>query len=883
MDFYRSGVNLVMGNSSSGQDSLSPSLTFENGYVPFTTIGDGDGAGSSDIPSGASPTAYYPQRVAHLEGLASHDVTSEPGGREVPSPRSNHPSPIPNHPYTTTNYPSTTTNQPPTTIDHLSTTTDHPSATMNHPSSFPPTTMDHPSATMNYLSTTTNHPFSFRPTTMDHLSATMDHPSATTNHPFSSTPMTMDHLSTTMDHPSATMNNLSATMNHPSSFPPTTMNHPSSFPPTTMNHPSSSPPPPPRVPPNSPSYSGFPLGQPTFAAALPLENRRPGRPRGGRLSAIEQYYRAVAQLHYAQPRRLPGLADFDTSVASQVAAPVLGQAADQSSGRSSGQLGANMDTQPSQGLVDGLIGGLANGLVGSMAGQSVGLADLRANAALGNQQQSSGYASSMSQVAPRYAGDFPNMPSPASSAHAAHHTFSNASTLMNSCASDQGFNPAVSDTPPIHSPSPTSLRRQPTLSQMTAHPQVAVPPQVGTSYNFTAPPQPAGPSPYGGLPQHGTAPQFLAPTHAAPTAQTQPPALFAQTSSAYTQAPADNAPHPTQLAPPAPPTLIHDLPASVTARPTFQRILRMATDPKQLPPNVTPQQAQIIQQTQVHLASAKFDKVREANNKSAKRGRYKRMATTVALADEIMRQKAEMKHLEEENDKLSDKLVRVESVMPGITNATEVIGGPQPTNMQQPAHGHGGFASSATSSFFDEASQTFKSSASNNYESSQSNALGITLPTMTDVFGSPIQHPNASAMTQSNSFNLTLPSTSGTSTVPTVKVDDTNQDDPEDNPDEPDLSLDRQFLREAHDMRLQLIDAVKGDKLHELGFGCHDEIDAVIQRGRRIRASLGMPDDDYDRWIPPVSNAGRRKRSADEPEEEETKAPAKKMAKRSRA
>lgn len=309
----------------------------------------------------------------------------------------------------------------------------------------------------------------------------------------------------------------------------------------------------------------------------------------------------------------------------------------------------------------------------------------------------------------------------------------------------------------------------------------------------------------------------------------------------------------------------------------------MATDPKQLPPNVTPQQAQIIQQTQVHLASAKFDKVREANNKSAKRGRYKRMATTVALADEIMRQKAEMKHLEEENDKLSDKLVRVESVMPGITNATEVIGGPQPTNMQQPAHGHGGFASSATSSFFDEASQTFKSSASNNYESSQSNALGITLPTMTDVFGSPIQHPNASAMSQSNSFNLTLPSNSGTSTVPSVKVDDTNQDDPEDNPDEPDLSLDRQFLREAHDMRLQLIDAVKGDKLHELGFGCHDEIDAVIQRGRRIRASLGMPDDDYDRWIPPVSNAGRRKRSADEPKEEEAKAPAKKRAKRSRA
>jgi hypothetical protein len=302
----------------------------------------------------------------------------------------------------------------------------------------------------------------------------------------------------------------------------------------------------------------------------------------------------------------------------------------------------------------------------------------------------------------------------------------------------------------------------------------------------------------------------------------------------------------------------------------------MATDPKQLPPNVTPEQAQILQQTQVQLASAKFDKVREANNKSAKRGRYKRMATTVVLADEIMRQKAEIKRLGVEKDTLNHKLERVESVMPGLTNATEVAHGSQLTDFNQ--HGH--HATNTTSSFFDKASQSFKSSGSPEYESSHSNALGITLPTMSDLFGSPIQQPQPSETAQSNAFGLTLPSTSDMCTGPSEQpVEDTHQDNSEDNSDTSDLSLSRQSLREAHEMRLQLIDAVKGGKLHELGFGCHEEIDAIIQRGRRIRESLDMPDDDWDRWTPPAANVTRRKRCADAGEEEETRPPAKKARK----
>lgn len=291
----------------------------------------------------------------------------------------------------------------------------------------------------------------------------------------------------------------------------------------------------------------------------------------------------------------------------------------------------------------------------------------------------------------------------------------------------------------------------------------------------------------------------------------------------------------------------------------------MTTDPRQLPPNITPEQTRLLQQTQVHLASQKFDKVREANNKSAKRGRYKRMATTVALADEIMRQEAETKRLREENVSLNHKL------------AHGVVDGTQHTAFDQ----HNPYTTGGTASYVDEASQSFTSS----YESSHSNALGIILPSMSDLFGSPDQPgPSTATSSQSNSFNLSLSTTTTDTTADTSVVtsavtspqpaettqeqdsrspDSDHDADADGKPDEDTLELDPQFLREAQDMRRQLIDAVKGGKIHELGFGCHEEIEAVILRGRRIRESLGQSDDDWDRWTLPIATTlGRRKRSA---------------------
>ena len=63
--------------------------------------------------------------------------------------------------------------------------------------------------------------------------------------------------------------------------------------------------------------------------------------------------------------------------------------------------------------------------------------------------------------------------------------------------------------------------------------------------------------------------------------------------------------------------------------------------------------------------------------------------------------------------------------------------------------------------------------------------------------------------------------------------------------------------------------AVRGDRLRELGFGCHEEIDAVVQRGRQIRQMLGQRDDDWDKWVAAPAPLGRRKRAVTVDEDED--------------
>lgn len=297
-------------------------------------------------------------------------------------------------------------------------------------------------------------------------------------------------------------------------------------------------------------------------------------------------------------------------------------------------------------------------------------------------------------------------------------------------------------------------------------------------------------------------------------------------------------------------------------------MLKQATDPEHLPPNLTAEQVRTIQHSRIHAAKAKFDKVRAANNRSAKRGRFRRMAITVGLADEVMRQKAEVARLEQHNEKMQSELERVEVLVPGLTTTNEAVQAQQSTGLQQ--HGDG-YGTMTTSSFFDQqSSNDCHATGSASYEPG-SNALNIMLPPLTDLFGSPLsQQPktgeasssqaNPSTATQTTaaqSFALALP----TSSSPAAQQ-----------PSAPAPAippLDRSFLREAHDMRLQLIDAVRGNKLRALEFSCHEEIDAVVQRGRSIRALLGMADDDWDKWVAAPTTAGRRKRAVSEVEEEE--------------
>ncbi|OIW28332.1 hypothetical protein CONLIGDRAFT_373372 [Coniochaeta ligniaria NRRL 30616] len=1067
MDFYRSGMDLVTGPSASGLNGQSPSIVFDNGYVPFPTIEDDENGASSEIYSrdSPSPSPYYPRPLPHIDNIAPHGATFGESNERFPATTATtypYPYPYLSPPaHVATNGPANSTIDfgrsafPASTMDHgtpypspsppayappngpvhlgFGLGRPFPGAPMNHgppdvspppPPRVPPNSPNNSasfglgrssfvSSTMNHSSPPPlNNSTSFGFGRSSFVSSTANHgtPDASPPPPFRVEPRPTDSLGDPSFPNELSLENrrdsasfgfgpsFATTMNHgiPDASPPPNNSASFGFGPsfaTTMNHgtPDASPPPPFRVEPR-PTDS---LEQPSFPSALPLENRRPGRPRGGRLSAIEQYYRAVAQLQYDQPRRLPRLADFDTAVAAQFsgavrdqtaaelsghtgggmgvimdratnrglaggqagsldqpevgqaasyfAGPVLDQMASRHPGYASGQLGVNTDSPANRGLA----GGYASGPAEQVGGQH-GQPGCTTNLAPGNQQQSGPYPySSTSWAAPGFAGDHQSTSSPADGAYPTRRTFSTASTMMGSSASDQGINPAASDTASFHSPSSGNLRHQPLLPPLAAiaPPQAAAAPP---SYQYTAPPQLAGPSPYAAPPQYSSATQLPAPNTIAPAAQTslpplasiaQPPAqtylpplamatqsnppAFAQTRPAYQQAPSayqhtpsayqqqapthtapQQAPthtapqqaqpsQPAHLAPmAAPPTLIHDLPASVVERPTFQRILRMATDPKQLPPNVTPEQAHMITQTQVTLASAKFDKVREANNKSAKRGRYKRMATTVALADEILRQKAEMKTLRRENERLGDKLERVEGVMPGLADAAEVVHGEhQASSSAFDQFGQFGGGGGATSSFFDDAAQSFDASGGSEYESSLPNALGIMMPDdMPDFFGGgPSQQPLPSVeMSPSNAFGITLPSASTADTSTTVpseqpKEENNSEFNLEANPEAatppppPTLTLDRQFLREAHDMRLQLIDAVKGGKLQELGFNCHEEIDAVIQRGRAIRAGLGQADDDWDRWVQPPSNVGRRpKRAVDEEDDGEEERPRKK-------
>ncbi|KAJ9139243.1 hypothetical protein NKR19_g7547 [Coniochaeta hoffmannii] len=561
-----------------------------------------------------------------------------------------------------------------------------------------------------------------------------------------------------------------------------------------MNHDEfASPPPPPRAPPSSSSNDGIMLGHPLLPAALPaalppVENRRPGRPRGGRLPEVEQYYRAVAQMNHVRPRRLVSSAALNSPFAHQSIAAVSDQGAGQGLGSGGAFMGFNTDNKAYQDPGDGT--------PGDMAGQTGGPAHFAAHLGFGTQQPL-GSVQGFAAITP--GGD-------QHAQHAQHAQHSHPSYRYGSNSNNNNQFPAAAAT--SHSGGPPQFSN----------------PHFSSFSSFSPPHQPR---------------QILPPS---PTPYERPQLRLA---SAPAQLPPGMAPLPTAL--------LHDLPASVTERPTFQRIMRQATDPNHLPPNITPEQAQFIQQAQIHAAKAKFDRVRDANNKSAKRGRYKRMATTVALADEILRQRAEMSRFEDEAQELSDRMERVEAVMPGITGLREVVHGEDSPFF---GGGRGGGESS------EEQNQGYGDQT----EVVVVGVLGITLPQPSmaeedeerDLFGSPVrQQQNVPAPrngedggpAQSNAFELALPSSEG----PTTE----------------ELALDRAFLKEAHEMRLQLIDAVRGDRLHELGFGCHDEIDAVVQRGRQIRQMLGQRDDDWDKWVAAPAPLGRRKRALTVDEDED--------------
>ncbi|KAB5577907.1 hypothetical protein GE09DRAFT_1260800 [Coniochaeta sp. 2T2.1] len=752
----------------------------------------------------------------------------------------------------------------------------------------------------------------------------------------------------------------------------------------------------PAAPPNSPVASSSSVGQPLANVALPIQNRRPGRPRGGRLSDAEQYYRAVAaSLHAAQPRGMSALA---------LAAFNSLQGVGQAPGQGSTGLAAPAAFQRPHGGT-----GTSGRPLATPGGQSLFSATATLNGADFH--------------------SFPGFNSPGSSNTSSYCPLSNASTLASgSGASGEVSNASNTESTPDDlslalRPQPqvaAPTRSGPSTRQSTAQrlansshieegfssPTVPTPFHFGdeedqsdtsndvtssdssveiiTGDNFTRP-NVAGQSNtdnnFAGAQAQKTPRSAMAarydPVHpgdqltqkssqftpsapqdiqSSPLQSDQSPVQVSDQNPTVTQSSTQNqnqnqTQHQTQnevqyqtalfsqfpsfASGPFrnPFTLLHDLPPSVLQRPRFQKILKMATDPKLLPENCTPEEAGILQAASIHVASAKFNKVREANNKSAKRGRYKRMAATVSLADEVMRQKFELKKLREE------KIERVESVMPDITNIEEVHHGlpsvdppqnnpPQLVPLYRQAYDAGlnssffndgnqtggsssffnaGNQTGATSSFFNDATQQYDSGTQHfndgtqnfntgtqqynnandqfipsdcNY-SSHDNALGIMQPNMSNLFGSPF-NPNQSFDNfntnnnyidpTSNAFNNTLtfsPAAAGPSNLPNHSP---QPDESASNtgagahipiPDNINLSLHSSFMREAQEMRLQLIEAVRAGKLHALGFGCHEEIDAVVQRGRKIREMLGMSDPDWDGWKPSAqpSGSGRRKRT----------------------
>jgi hypothetical protein len=228
-----------------------------------------------------------------------------------------------------------------------------------------------------------------------------------------------------------------------------------------------------------------------------------------------------------------------------------------------------------------------------------------------------------------------------------------------------------------------------------------------------------------------------------------------------------------------------------------------------------PAEREQFTEEQVREATDKFSKVREANNKSAKRARFKKMATTVALADETLR--------------LNGEVARLRAII-----ARHTLGGAASSSMPRGSLNLGMGSLLGPMSY--------------------SPDFGLGLNGMTNTLGGPTM-PNPYALSAMSS-SLSLPAADN-------NADDNNPPLPPCPTDH--LVVDRGLVQDARDCRKQLIDALLTDKIRPLEFGCHEEIEGIIVRGREIRRLLGVADEQWDRWVPPVegapsTNGGRRRR-----------------------
>lgn len=241
-------------------------------------------------------------------------------------------------------------------------------------------------------------------------------------------------------------------------------------------------------------------------------------------------------------------------------------------------------------------------------------------------------------------------------------------------------------------------------------------------------------------------------------------------------------------------------------------------------PTMTAAQLKMIEDHNLHVVTKRTESERVRNNMSAKRGRYKRMAVTIAIADEVLR-------LRIENQRAHEELYREKVVNGRLVKQLETAGVDIPSMNPHPTPA-GTFVGGNTGH----------------------GMLNLAPLMQQGMYGA------------STGYNEQLPS------IDRVYCPDANG---KYHMTSDHLALEDVWAVKAEETRNELIRDLKTDKIALLGGGCAEQMISVITRGEEIRAlqaKSGDENEDEEDAVGDIQQASipkSRKRKAKTPVVEE--------------